>query len=247
MNRLSRDEILHRGLTLADIPSLDQHDRPRGVIVEGAYSIAWLQDGLDLAHHLWPTAGLLKQLTIAFVVGQQIYSLASDHVEDKRDGLILSPGTSGVSVSGQAFRTNLEELIRLQSQAQSNPTQFRNVPTRYVCIPPDLYTWPIPDRAYGGTLWYYSLPTIMTDGAKVPTFPSDFVLVEYVRLRAQEHSHLLEPGVSIAYMKKAIGDLHTAGLGNEAEIQGPVPLDRKTFGRMREIQPGDWMGDTVPH
>ena len=58
VNRLTRDNILIQALDMADLPELDQHDRPTaGTIDSGAFSINWFQRCLDEVHQEFPWSG----------------------------------------------------------------------------------------------------------------------------------------------------------------------------------------------
>lgn len=234
---------------MADIASLDAHDRPTGPIVEHAYSIGWLQDGLDYFHHKWPWAANVKTFTFTTTPSVESYDITAapisvaDFVLDVPDGVNLTVSTN---VIRNLLRWGLTDLIKAKSaQNMVDGTPQPNVPLRYVLIPPRLYLFPSPDKAYSVSVWYYSVPVVLADGAKVPQFPSDWVLVEYVRMRASEWARIMDPGSAKGYADKVIGELQAAGLGTEAGANY-IPLDARVFGPQTQVGREDWMGRTSP-
>jgi hypothetical protein len=241
MNRLSRDEIIHAALDACDSPALDEHDRPAGIIVEGAHGIGWLQRGLDLAHRLWEFAGTLKIQTFAFLTGVDRYTLAEDFNRDIRDGLLVTGAAP--PINQRAYRASQEDLLSFRVQQTPDPPQPR-VPYAYIITPPDMTVFPVPDRNYTGSLHYYALPSILVDGAYIPQFPDDHVLVKYVFLEAREWTKEIGPGSAEGYLKQAVGALQIAGHGREAS-RPDIPLDRRVFRRPWTEGFGDWMGRTT--
>lgn len=230
MNRYNRDQILTRALDMVDSPSLNSRERPGGAI-SGSMTAGWLQDALDLFHHEFPWAGVVRKASVQ-IGTDGLMTLPSDFILDVRDGIVL-----GTNPSRRLARTSLQRFIDLQTVN----TQAGD-PLRYVVRPPQIEVLPAPRTATSATLWYYALPSVLTSNV-VPTFPSDWVLIEYVRLRCKEWLNALPPGSAVAYARDEIARLRRTGLANEPE-DDRIPLDRETF-----IRPGgryDWMGDTVP-
>lgn len=249
MNRLSRDEVLHAALDQADIASLDQHDRPNGVIVPNAHAIGWLQRGLDYFHALWPWDALVKSLAWTMTPGTATYEVnaapinaAEDFLLDLKDGLLLSmpSGTGGVA---RPVAQGMPAYIQWRA-AQGATTPSQGLPQCYTLQGTQLLVWPTPDLAYPATLWYYSLPVVLKDGTKVPSFPNDDILVEYVRIRALEWATRLEPGDAVKYAQKVIGQLQTTRHGRQAEAPA-IPLARDVFRPMTAADPTAWMGKTT--
>ena len=242
MNRLSRDEVIHAGLDLADKPSLDEHDRPGGVVLENAHAVGWLQRGLDLAHRLYPFAGALARQIITLQTGVDTYTLATDFNVDVRDGMTVTDA----QITQRAFRSSLENLLNYQISSGVNPPTRRS-PVGYIISPPAVFVYPTPDRAYTATLWYYKMPSVMSHGAIIPTFPDDNVLVKYLYWEALEWSKMAEPGTAEKYLTTAIGMLQQAGHGREP-VRVDIPLDPHVIrqGSMARPDQGyDWMGATT--
>ena len=59
------------------------------------------------------------------------------------------------------------------------------MPLIYAVQPPNLLLASAPDQAYSADFWYYALPTELGPNT-VLQFPSDIIVVEYTRLRANE-------------------------------------------------------------
>lgn len=251
MNRMTRDELLHGGLDQADLASLDQHDRPHGVIVEGAYSISWLQQGLDWFHQAYPWAALIKTATLAIVANVDTYELPTDYVQDVRDGLILQDGSNKGRVRRRGLTNILDGQVSLapgqtltQRPAWYSVHSLGTTQTAASGFPKVIQVFPMPDRAYTGTLYYYALPNVLIDGAVVPVFPSDYILIEYLRIRGLEWGRQLPVGTHMEFAKKALGDLQSSGFGREAE-DNVIPLDPSVFRKPVAYDRNSWLGATT--
>ena len=227
MNRYTRDAIIDRALDMLDSPTLNAKERPGGVLT-GTMAVGWLQDALDLFHHEFPWQGVVKKLAVTLDT-TGLLTLPSDFVLDVRDGLVIAG-------HGRLMRTSLQRFITLQITTATSGDV-----ARYVVRPPQIEVLPMPRANTAATLWYYSLPAVMTANV-LPNFPSDWLLIEYVRLRGREWHNMLPPGSAVAYAREEINRLRIAGLANEPE-DDRIPLDRETF-----VRPGgrnDWMGGTT--
>lgn len=88
-------------------------------------------------------------------------------------------------------------------------------------------------------LWYYFLPPTL-DSDDVPLFPSDYVLIEYVRIRALEWCGHFDVGTSQTFCDKIVGSMKSAGLMNEPEDE-EIPFD--TMAQRRSGSNSySWMG-----
>jgi hypothetical protein len=256
MNRLTRDQILQAGLSGSDIASLDAHDRPHGSIVEAAYSIEWLQSALDQVHASFPWGAALARTTFAFASGTDTYDLPLDFILDYEDGIILTATAPATRLRMQKW--SLDNFLDAQVSSLPGTAPTPGTPRFYVlhgigqttpgrgfCT--KLQVWPIPNATYSAQLTYYSLPNILTDGAKVPTFPSDHLLVEYITLKGQVWGRVLPADVPDTFLQGQIGRLvQSPGMGREAGRTN-VPLDRKVFRPRAGASPssmpyGSWMG-----
>jgi hypothetical protein len=97
-----------------------------------------------------------------------------------------------------------------------------------------------PDAPYQATLWYYQVPAALGP-TTVPQFPSDWLLIEYVRLRGREWVNAVPPGTAMEYARKEIGRLRQAGLAGEPE-DDTLPFDERRF-LTGNAGPTDWMGN----
>ena len=234
MNRLTRDQLIGRGLDMVDSPSLNELDRPSGTVVAAALSIGWLQDALDLFHNRFPWAGIVKSTSVTISSGNDTLSLPSDFIMDVRGGLLIT-------TAGKKRRLGRWPLQRFVTASLLYDTA--GVPERYVVLPPNLRVWRLPDATYSGTLWYYALPTTLA-AATVPNFPSDWVLVEYIRLRGLEWLQKTQPGTALNYAQDQVRALLASGLGFEPE-DDVLPLDTDVYGSREVSQPWDWMGTPI--
>lgn len=221
-------------MSLIDSPRLDEKDQPTtGVITSTALSIGWLQDGLDLAHNLYPFQGLLKSTTFTLTAGTGSYALAtvaSDFVLDFRDGIVLPDD------KGRLRRSAFNRLLDYQTSSSS-----QGLPQRYGVQNGLLVVRPIPRESYlATTLYYYSLPSVLASST-VPSFPNDLILVEYVHLRGREWLRELAAGTAEKYLIDAVARLQKAGLGPEAEVDDVIGIDRDVFpGGGTAYQDANW-------
>lgn len=221
-NRLTRDTILLRALSLIDSPRLDEKDQPTsGTITSTALSIAWLQEGLDLAHNLFPQAGQLKTATFNIVGGTATYTIstiASDFILDFKDGVLLP------SDGGRLRRKSVNRLLDV-----AIGTSSQGKPAWYGIHNGLLVLRPVPKDSYtSATLYYYALTTLLAAGS-TPSFPTDLNLVEFVHLRGREWLREIPAGTAEKYMIDAVARLQKSGLGSEAEIDDVINLDRDIF------------------
>lgn len=239
MNRLSRDELCHAALNLADMPTLEEHDRPAGAILQDAWSVQWLQFGIDLAHRLFPFAATLAQHSFNTVPGIDLVVLPTNFNAAVRDGIRLV----GVGVNQRLGTSSIENLLEYQA---SNPygVAQRDTPVGYVISPPNLYLYPTPKDALTGTMWYYTKPNLLTDGTKIPQFPEDTVLVKYLFWEMQEWARKAEPGTAEKYLIELTGKLQAAGHGREPN-RVDIPMDQHVYRQGGTPGIGDWMGKTT--
>lgn len=241
-NRLARDQILNRALDMVDSSSLDQKDRPGGVLHANAMCIGWLQDALDLFHRTFPWRGLITSSALSITSSTDTYALPADFEMDVRDGVRIVQ-------SSPLIRRRLarQPFTWLLNRDTAGTDGTRGLPACYVILNSNLRLSPWPDTTYTGELWYYKLPEALA-AADRPTFPDDWMLVEYVRLRGKEWINEESAGTAIAYARKVIGELKKSGLGEEAENDS-LMLDPTRFRPMGN-DPGSstaWLGDSVAH
>lgn len=240
MNRLSRDQICLRALDLADVPSLDTNDRPSGTLVGGAFTAEWLQEGIDWFYQQVPMAGLFTNIPVTYTQSGQI-TIPSDFLVDLRDGMVITddPRWRLVRVSAQEYVQR--SILGTASTAPSQPAY-------YFVQPPLIFFFNRsginPDKSYAGKLYYFQLPAAL-QGATIPNFPSDLVLVDYVRLKCQEFVRAIPAGSALDYAERHVGKIRKAGLFNEPE-NDEFPLDPRKFKRFDQGFYYDWLTPIVP-
>ena len=237
MNRMVRDQILHTGLDMVDNAWLDAHDRPGGPdspVSDNALAIAWLQQALDRFHREFPWMGAVRTASL-LIPPVGFCTVPSDYILDVRDGLIVP-----------AQQTRLYRLASLQAYIRSQviPPPPAQCPHAYIVQHHTLRVVPVPATGVTATFWYYALPAAL-DANDVPSFPDDFTLSEYIRLRGLEHCRVLPPGTAQTYCASQITQLKSAGLGGEPEAD-EIELDRRHFlpGPI-DYYGGAWMGPTT--
>jgi hypothetical protein len=231
-NRLNRDQLIARALDEIDSVALDAHDRPGGsVLATNAFTIAWLQDGLDTFHRIFPMAGRLTSQSIT-LTSTGVLTLPTDFIIDVKDGILIPEHK--VRVLRKGFQESLNYDLRgiTGSNEPCYYTKQGNV-IRFTPRPSDTVT---------ATLWYYALPAVL-DENDVPDFPDDWTLIEYIRLRGMEHIKALPPGSAQKYVNEAIATLRSAQLFGEPE-HDTFPLDPIQFPR-NAGGAYDWLGSTV--
>ncbi len=239
-NRLSRDNILIQALDLADLPELDQHDRPAATIVTTAFSINWLQRVIDILYSEFPWAATIATQAISVSALNTANFFPTDFILDVRNGIVLNIDGS----SKQLIRRNFQDTLAFQvkNNQGGNPTTAQ--PAMYSIQGRTVNLDVTPDRTYGGTLYYYQMPPVLI-ATDVPLFPSDTMLVDYILLRALEYGRKLAPGSAMKWLREVeIPTIRTSGIGMEPESDH-IPLDPIQFRGARR-RPWDWMGTTRP-
>lgn len=234
MNRLTVDSLLKQALDLADLPSLDDHDRPSGALVAGCFSLSWLQDALDLFANTFPMASTLATANIVFTQGGSTVNVPADFILDVKDGIIIpqSPNASQRRLRRVSFQTLLSYMTYATGLG---------APRRYSVKGSVIQCWPVPDVNYPAVLNYFAMPPVLAIGSgQIPNFPSDQILIDLVKLRAMEWARQIEAGTALAYARKEIAKIRSAGLFNEAESNS-IPLDSDQFVNA-ELTPWSWMG-----
>ena len=224
---------------MADIPSLNVVDVSNGNPLTGTINAinmsgSWLQDMVWWFQAEFPWAQLATTATGAMVAGTATITPPSDFILDLKDGLLVTVN----SVQRRMQRVGLQNLI---SYSLSHTTSA--APMVYAVQGATIRMSPTPDQAYTYTLWYYQRQAALT-GAAVPTFPSDLVLVEYIRIKALEWIRAVPPGAALGYANSRVTEMRKSGLGYEAESD-TIPLDTRSFipgaGSRGENSTG-WMG-----
>ena len=229
MNRLTRDEIINRGLDMVDSSPLDLKDRPAGELVPNALSIGWLQDALDYFQKKFPFQCNIVPTPVTLSIGTSTLAVPALYIIDVKNGLVLDNN------GGRLLKRSLNYILDRSAQAPSAPTVY-TIRTNLI------HFWPTADKTYTAKLWMYSLDAALTADI-VPNFPDDHILVEYIRLRGLEWHRSIDPGSAIAYADARIKDLKASGIMQDAE-DDQLEMDRESY-RDSSVDSNDWMGKTT--
>lgn len=231
MNRLSRDEIIHTALDMADIATLDAKDRPDGVLLPKAISINWLQQAMDAFYKRFPFATDVVTTSMLYPANTDRLLWAEDTTKqmppdftlDLRDGLLLQPGPD--QIIGRLRQRSIQAYINVQLQYQHYRGQY---PVCYAVFGEDhIKVAPVSETTYSLTMWYYRQPPPLTAEQKPQGF-DEWCLVEYVRIRALEWIRLLPPDSAKQYLNKELSSLKSIGLLNNSEYE-KLPLQNTVF------------------
>lgn len=224
-NRYARDELIYRALNMAQLPNLVAHDMPDGVVKQDAFAIDWLQDILDFWYHMVPFSASIKNVTLNAVANSGSIALPSDFILDVRNGYTVETVPSDTLSLRRVHRVPLQKFInRRLSFQRSSDVRY---PIFYNVHGGVLNITPTPSIATNGKLWYYQLPVTLQSGDK-PSFPNDYVCVEYIRIRALEWARVYEPGTAQKFCDKIVAGMKAAGLMNEPE-DDELPFDELVY------------------
>ena len=238
VNRRSRDQILIEALDLADLPELDQHDRPSATIVAAAFSINWLQRCLDVMAQEFPWASEITKTTGTITSLNQDLGL-TDFILDVRDGMHLT--ISGTTK--RLTRINFADIMAYQMKNDQGGSPMTGDPSLYAFTGTTVRFDITPSQNRPYTLWYYAMPAVLVAGT-IPPFPTDHACIEFVFWRAMEWARKAPPGAAMKYLREVeIAALRSAGLNQEPESDR-IELDTRQFHRRRGMS-GDWMGRTA--
>jgi hypothetical protein len=250
-NRYVRDELIHTALQMVQLPNLEIHDMPDGVVLQNAYCIQWLQDILDFWHHMVPFSSTVRKAPLNATANSDTILLPQDFILDVRNGYIVQriPGNS--QSFARRYRVPLQKFINRQLGAQSQQPQVIPFPN-YYCISGDddivtsqrqtMLITPTPTIATQGYLWYYQLPAAL-EAAQKPRCPNDYVCIEYLRIRACEWAGLYEPGTAQKFCQAIIASMKANGLMNEPE-DDEIPFDEQVYHKGIDVEMSTfgWMG-----
>ena len=233
MARYTRDEIITIGLDLAHSSTLDQHDRKGGVIDSNAYSVKWLQQALDMYHSRYPFSGDVTSAAIVIAINNDVVTLPDDFMLDARNGLLVN-FSSGVQ---RLARLSFQRWLDIYNPSIGKP---QTVPSVYSIFGEAIHIAPLTSVSYSGTLWYFAQPSLL-EASDYPKFPDEWVLVEYIRIKALEWIKQYAPGTASGYMQKELGRMKQAGLLNEPEYD-VFPLENTPLADRGVSNRNDWMG-----
>ena len=242
VNRLTRDQVLAQALDMADLPELDNLDRPAGTILSTARSIPWLQRCLDLLHQEFPWAGTIASTPGTLTTLNTTNFAPADFILDVRDGLLLDLG----GATKRTLRRSFQQILSIQTLHDQGGSPATGQPNSYCFLGRNLRLDITPETGgFPYTLWYYQMPAVLA-ATDVPNFPSDHVLIDYVYMRAREWAARLPMGSAWKYLREVeIPAIRMTGLGQEPE-DNIIPLDPIRF-RGVSRSPWDWMGSTRPN
>jgi hypothetical protein len=248
-NRYCRDELILNMLLLVQNANLEQDEAPGGVVQPQAMSIQWLQDILDFCYHKSPFSSTITHVDFPCSGFSDTLILPADFILDVRDGYLVrnvaSDGQSLQRVYRRAFQDFLDQRLGMQRQ-RIRPGDY-TIPQYYSVVERDpqghqlMQITPVPQGLVNGVLWYYQLPPRLGPSDK-PVFPSDQVIIEYMRIRALEWMGLADVGTSLKYEEKLVAGMKAAGLLNEPE-RTQFPFDTMNYrqGNFRG-SPFAWIG-----
>jgi len=243
MSHYCRDEILTQGLELAASPTVIQHDMPGGMVASNAWSIKWLQNALDLFHRKYPFSSDIVDVNITIrasnvdlVLSSDLVTyLPTDYIIDVKDGI-------DITINNQIFfliRKSYQYWRRYYLTCQNTPSSR---PYIYTKINNKIKVLPLLDNPVSGVLHYYSLPSALNPQDPV-TFPDEFILIEFVRLKALEWTRAREVPIGTAqqYLVKQLAGLRVSGLLDEPEFEDAVPLNNNQI-ILDNVDRNSWMG-----
>ena len=235
VNRRTRDQILIEALDLADLPELDQHDRPSATIASTAFSIQWLQRCLDVMSQEFPWASEVTSTTGSLTTLNQDLGL-TDFILDVRGGFLIKDGGSTIPL----IRRNFQDIMLYQTKNDAGGTPITGRPRLYNFTGTTVRLNVTPDKTYTFVLWYYAMPSVLA-ASTIPTFPSDHICIEYIFWRAMEWARKAAPGAAMKYLREVeMPAYRSAGLNQEPESDH-IPLDELQFrGARRKMW--DWSG-----
>lgn len=248
-NRYCRDELIKIALQMAQLSNLEIHDMPTGTVSQDAFSIQWLQDILDFWYHMVPFSATVKNVALSCIANQNYVVLPSNFILDVRNGYTVRTISNDPLSLRRITRMPLQKFINRRLTYQKSVT---NIFPWFYCIQDTdtlgnqlMQITPTPTVSTVGELWYYALPPLLDAGDK-PRFPSDYVCIEYIRIRALEWSRIMEPGTAQKFCDKIVAGMKAAGLMNEPE-DDEIPFDTQVWGKGLDSLYANtyaWMGPT---
>jgi hypothetical protein len=213
---------------MVQLPNLDTHDIPGGVVQQDAFCIQWLQDILDFWYHMVPFSASVTSSTLNVTANVNSVAVPTDFIVDVRNGYLVQT-ISGDNLSyRRVLRVPLQKWLNrsLMYQRQAATVLY---PSFYMIQGSTMKVTPTPTITATGTLWYYQLPPALQADDK-PLFPNDYVCIEYIRIRALEWSRIVDPGTAQKFCEKIVGGMKAAGLMNEPE-DDEIPFDEQVYSK----------------
>ena len=248
-NLYCRDEIILIGLAMAQLPNLEIHDAPDGVVQEEAYAVQWLQDILNFFYSVVPFSATAKKSTsVTCTANSDTVTLPADFIVDVRNGLLVQTIPGDPTSFKRTMQVSLQKFINRQLAYQNSTNAL--FPYFYCVVGDDenpltnyreMLITPTPTINTVCNLWYYYRPPRLEANHK-PKFPDDYACIEYVRLRAHEWAGILQPGTAQKFCIDEVARYKAAGLLNEPE-DDEIPMDTLVYRQGRNITDNySWMG-----
>jgi hypothetical protein len=249
--RYTRDQLIYHALKQAQLPNLEVHDMPDGVVLQDAYMIQWLQEILDYWYHHCPFQMTVSRLTLNCVPQSNHLILPEDFMIDVRDGYLVQTIPGDSQTLKRTKRTSFQKLLNRELSNQK--LDKVNFPEFYCIIGSNndpihpqqiMEVAPVPSIATQGILCYYKRPASL-EAHHRPSLPDDHCAIEYLRIRAYEFVGM--QGVPIGSAKKYCGQLlgewKAAGLLSEPE-DDEIPMDTQVYRNIGGgyMHPYNWMG-----
>lgn len=172
--------------------------------------------------------------------------LPEDFILDVRNGYIVETISNNYQSNRRVYRLPFQKLLSRNIHFSNSVSASVPHPHCYCIVgrqgnQQTMMVAPTPTVNVVGTLWYYQLPARLEAGDK-PSVPSDYVCLEYIRVRALEWDNLIEPGTAQKFCDKLIGAAKATGLLNEPE-DDEVPFDEMQLQRGNQYTSTyAWMG-----
>lgn len=249
-NRYNRDQLVLTALRMAQLPNLEAHDAPDGVVQADAFAVEWLQDILTFWYHIAPFSATVVDLPIACTANSDTIILPADFILDVRNGLEVQTVLGDNNSYQKKWRLPLQKFRNRRLHYQGR-TDIK-YPEFYCIVGDDgvsttqyqtMRVTPTPTIATQCILWYYQLPPALQANQK-PKFPDDYACIEYIRLRALEWAGIITPGTAKKFCTDIVAQYKAAGLLNEPE-DDEIPMDEQVYRRGSSNRHAvyGWMGD----
>lgn len=248
-NRYTRDQLIRSGLQMAQLPNLEIHDMPDGVVLPDAFSITWLQDIIDWWYHMVPFSTTIVTAPLNATANVSTITLPADFIVDVRNGYLTQRIPGDVKSLRRSARLSYQKFINREITHQKVTNALFPI---YYCVngitkvdntPHQILNMcPTPSISTVGFLRYYALPARL-NGDDIPLFPASRIMTEYIRIRACEYMHVYDPGTAEKYCDKLLLGVKASGLLNEPE-DDEIPFDEQVHIKAsdRSTYSYQWMG-----
>lgn len=245
MPRYTRDEIITQGIDLSASPTVIQHDMPGGILQPNAYAIKWLQNALDMFHNKFPFSSDVQSVDITFPVGSNDLYLTSDntlylpndYILDVRNGILVEYNNNSFRLNRVGFQEWLNYNLLNQNSPRARPTYYTKINNRFKFTPQV-------STALSGTLWYFAMPALLEPN-DYPSFPDEYTLIEFIRIKSLEWTRSIEVGTATMYMNKELARFRAEGLLDNAEYDVAQLENNQVILDGSLVNRNAWMGPTA--